>query len=134
MLYAYLGEMMPNRVRTKLMVLFGSFIGLAVIFLCGIGWLVNYFEPTIYFSEGYILTPWRIQWLICLIPGIFAIFLYSSLPESPQFLASIGNTTGALIALKEVYERNNSSGKEFPVKSILKEVNGHGGGAHKNNL
>lgn len=132
MLYAYMGELMPNKVRTKLMVLFGWFIGLTVILMCGIGWLINETQPTIYFTESYSLTPWRIQWLICLIPGICGVFLYSSLPESPQFLASIGDAKGALDALKEIYERNGKGVGEFPVKAIVtKDLDGHGNGNNK---
>lgn len=89
----------------------------------------------IHFSEGYTLTPWRIQWLIFLIPGIIAIFLYHSLPESPLFLVSIGDTKGAHSALKEIYTRNGNV-KEFPVTSIAQKDGGegHSGKAHKGNM
>lgn len=135
MLYAYMGEMMSNKVRTKLMVLFGSFIGLTVIIMCGLGWLIHDTQPMIRFSDNYILTPWRIQWLIFLVPGILGIFLYHSLPESPLFLASIGDTKGAREALKEIYTRNGNRTSTFPVAVILKpEEHGHSKGAHKGNL
>lgn len=130
--YAYLGEMMPNKVRTKLMVLFGNFVGVTVIVMCLVGWIVNRTQPAIHFSDSYVLTPWRIQWLILLIPGFCGIFLYWYLPESPHFLTSIGDTDGALAALREVYTKNNRGVGEFPVKSIISESNGHD--EHKKNL
>lgn len=125
---------MTNKVRTKLMVLFGSFIGLSVIVMCGLGWVINHTQPTIYFSENYTLTPWRIQWLVALIPAIAAVFLYSALPESPHFLATIGDHQAAYEVLKELYSRNNKSSAEFPIRAIAqKEGELHSGG-HKGNL
>lgn len=135
-LYAYLGEMMSNKVRTRLMVFFGSFVGLTVIIVCGIGWLINYTQPMIHFCTGYTLTPWRIQWLVYLIPGTIAICLYNSLPESPHFLVSIGDTKGAYSALQEIYMRNGNVA-EFPVTSIAEKgegEEGHYGKAHKRTM
>lgn len=129
-----MGEMMPNKVRTKLMVLFGSFIGLSVIVLCGLGWVINHTQPTIYFSDNYILTPWRIQWLVALIPAIAAVFLYYALPESPHFLATIGDNQAAFAALKEIYMRNNKSSAEFPIKAIARKEGALHSGGHKGNL
>lgn len=135
-LYAYMGEMMSSKVRTKLMVMFGWFVGFSVIVMCGIGWVVNVTQPEIYFSSNYSLTPWRIQWLVLLIPAIIGVLVYFFLPESPRFLVSIGDTEGALEVLRSIYVRNNNNILNFPIKTITGKThsNGHNGMAQKRTL
>ena len=119
------------------MVLFGSFIGITLLIMCGVGWVIHATQPHIRFSEGYVLTPWRIQWLVFLIPALIGIFVYWSLPESPQFLASVGDTTGALEALRQIYERNGKAATMgvFPIKEIVRKVDqNHHSNSHKANL
>lgn len=106
------------------MVLFGSFVGISVLVVTGVGWIIHIFQPEIWFSENYIITAWRIQILVLLIPGIIGVFIYVSLPESPKFLVSIGDPVGAHDALKQVYERNHG-GQEFPVMYIIADEHVH---------
>lgn len=122
---------MSNKVRTKLMVMFGWFVGFSVMVMCSVGWIINATQPEIYFSQNYSLTPWRIQWLVLLIPGIIGLFVYLLLPESPHFLVSIGDTQGAHEVLRNIYERNHNFKLEFPIKAISGKTHSEDGDEHE---
>lgn len=59
---------------------------------------------------------WRALFLIAAIPGVAAVVVQRSVPESPRWLAERGRTEQALRAVEHIEERvRRSTGKELPV-------------------
>lgn len=90
------------------------------------GWIFHRYGVPLDISSTFILTTWRQQLLVALIPGAatIAVILYI-LPESPHFLGSTGRIQKALIALENIHTMN-SKGKTELLLSDLEVTNSKG--------
>lgn len=120
-MYPYIGELLTQKSRSKLMTLIGFAMGFGIMVYTGIGWLVQRFSLQWEIVDGWTLYPWRIQMILALIPGLVTVFIYLHLPESPEFLMSMGRDGEAMDVLKGIHQSNGGEG-EFPVQSLVKDT------------
>lgn len=120
-MYPFIGELLPKETRSKLMVIFGFAIGLGMLLTAGVGFILQTYMMSLPIINGYIITPWRIQMLVHLIPGGIALFIYCTLPESPKFLMSTGKVDKALEVLENIHQRNCNRKEVFPIKVLTEE-------------
>lgn len=117
-MYAYVGELLPNKARSKLMVLIGFGVTLPMFLMSGVGWLFNSYGETIIISESYSVAPWRQQLILLTTPGMVSAILFYCLPESPKFLLSQGSNEKAMKVLRNIHQKNIHSKLPFPIDAL----------------
>lgn len=120
-MYPYVGEMLTNKTRSKLMIVIGFANAGTMFLMSGVGWLLELYGKPLYISESYSIAPWRQQILILGIPGLIAALLFCYLPESPQFLKSRGKTDEALKVLRDIHRKNCNGKDYFPIAFLSNE-------------
>lgn len=125
-MYPYVGELLPNRSRSKLMVIIGYATSMAMFVMSGVGWLMERHGSRIYITESYSIAPWRQQIILLAIPGIICVVIFCFLPESPKFLTSKGRKSEALEGLRFIHQRNCRGKIEFPIEGLVDECEHQG--------
>lgn len=106
----------------------------ASIYMPVVGLIVHRYDLAITITESYTITPWRLQLLIHLIPGILALYLMKKLPESPKFLMSVNNEQDCLRVLRTMYEQNTGKSRYlFPIKQLTSTSDHDDQGDNNNN-
>ena len=100
----YIAEAAPSAIRGKLVVYFQLAITLGIF--CS--YLINLFVV------GHL--PWRLIFVVGLIPSTMLFIGAFFLPESPRWLCAHGKEAAAEKALRKL------SGKSFPISEIRKEI------------
>lgn len=124
-MYPYLGELLTDGTRSKLMILIGYALAFGMFIASGVAWTAQNYFPTIQITESHAITAWRLQMIILLVPGSIAAFLYYILPESPKFLISIGESGKALDVLRRIHTTNSGWNTPFPIDSLKEDDTGH---------
>lgn len=120
-MYPYLSEMLPERSRSKLMILIGYALAVGMFVMSAVGWTLLHYFSEIPLTKMHAITPWRTQMIVLLIPGAIGAYLYYILPESPKFLVSIGDTEQAMDVLKRMHEKSPNRLKDFPIGALTVE-------------
>lgn len=98
----------------------------AAIIMPVVGLIVHRYHWAIPVTESYTVSPWRLQLLIQLLPGLLSLFLMKKLPESPKYLMSVNNEQDCLRVLRRMYEKNTGNSRYlFPIKQ-LRSASDHG--------
>lgn len=117
-MYPYVGELLTTKTRSNVLVIFGFGVGVGMLLTAAIGYLVKEYGVSLSITESYSITPWRIQMLIHLLPGLASFVVYIKLPESPKFLISTGKSDQALQVLKYIHQTNCNGKEAFPIHSL----------------
>lgn len=120
-MYPYLGELLTEDKRSKLMILIGYALSIGMFLMSSVGWTLQHYFPRIQITEKHAITPWRIQMIVLLIPGAIAAFLYHRLPESPKFLMTVGETDKAMQVLKRMHKTGPRTHMPFPIGALKEE-------------
>lgn len=121
-MYPYLGELLTDGTRSKLMILIGYALGFGMFVMSVVAWTVQNYFRTIQLTESHAITPWRLQMIILLFPGVIGAVLYYFLPESPKFLVSIGESGKALDVLRRIHQSNSGWTATFPIDSLEEDA------------
>lgn len=128
---AYLGEFHSERTRSRAMVIFGVFPGGASLAVAALAYLVLPLDLAWSLPWLHTVRSWRLFILLNAVPSLLTGLTFLWLPESPRFLLATGRPDAALRALRWAYARNQGSGKEYPVTSLvtpLENTSAGGGG------
>lgn len=120
-MYPYVGELLTNAARPKLMMLIGYSVSAGMFITSGVGWLMHNYGHVIYITESYLIAPWRQQIILLVIPGVICATIISQLPETPSFLASQGRMDEALESLRFIHQKNCNGKSTFPIMALTKE-------------
>lgn len=65
--------------------------------------------------------PWRLFFIVCAIPGLFAHFALLLLPESPKFELNQGNGPEAIEIIKRIDRWNNGQKATLDIHELYEE-------------
>lgn len=121
-IYPYVGEMLPDKQRSKRMVIIGYAAAMSMFMIVGVGWLLERHGVSIHLTESYSVAPWRQQLVLLGLPGLICVAMFSYLPESPKFLVLKGRLTEAFEVLETIHQKNCNGKRAFPIKSLVNEA------------
>ncbi|XP_044259117.1 synaptic vesicle glycoprotein 2C-like [Tribolium madens] len=122
-IFSYLAEFQPPKYRSAIICYSGIFFTSSWLLLPLLAWLILPIDISIAVGSFIKITSWRIFLMVLIIPEIVAGFWFMRLPESPKFFVAKGNQRKALAVLRKMFVVNTGrSAKDFPVKSIIREV------------
>lgn len=117
--FAYVGEFYPAKARSQAIMYMSTVASVVVILMPGLGWILSTLDFEWVITENYVVSPWRLQLLFPSIPFIIALVVIKTLPESPKFLVSVHDETGALLVLGRIFEANTGKKRhELPIKRL----------------
>lgn len=104
----YLGEVLPDRVRPKYLILMVAGMCVAVTVHSSFALGIFPLELEYNLFDIIILRPWRLFIISSNLTGVLALVILIFLPESPKFLLSSSKHEEALRTLQKIHKWNNS--------------------------
>lgn len=96
-IFSYTSEWVCKAVKGRVICAVATCWMFGSILAAGLAWAIL---PVEFAGNGEYWRPWRVYLLICSLPSLIAVFIYSTLPESPIFLINIGRKQKALEILR----------------------------------
>ncbi|XP_071051451.1 synaptic vesicle glycoprotein 2C-like isoform X1 [Onthophagus taurus] len=120
-IFAYSGEFLPQKYRSKSIVFIGVLQNFYSIFIPTLAWILLPLDYSITIFN-YKFNSWRIFLLLNTLPLLFGTLSVSFFPESPKYLLSTGDLDSTIQVLKKIYVGNNGK-DDYKVKKIFAEEN-----------
>lgn len=111
----YLGEFHSDRTRAKAVTFAAMCMVLSLVYMAVVALIVLPFKFTIPLGGFIEFRPWRLDILICSSMLLLTFVCCLFLPESPQFLLSIGRKAEALEALRFVFKINTGKSEKVAI-------------------
>lgn len=111
----YLGEFHSDRTRAKAVTFAAMCMVLSLVYMAVVALIVLPIQFAIPLGGFIEFRPWRLNILICSSMLLFTFLCSLFLPESPQFLLSIGKKAEALEALMFVFKINTGKSEKVAI-------------------
>ncbi|XP_077289381.1 uncharacterized protein LOC143913451 [Arctopsyche grandis] len=114
-----LSEFFSKEMRPMFVMYVGICFSLGSFTIPFIAWLILADPSDINISSTFVIHSWQMFIAVCCLPSLLSGFLALALPESPRFLAAMGNTDEALKVLRKVYAINTGCPADtYPIKQL----------------
>lgn len=120
--FSYIAEFQPLKYRSRCICFCGFLFTTSWLLLPALAYYILPLDIHIEMYNLLIITPWRIFMMVLAVPELLLALWFVRMEESPKFHFANGNTTMALIVLRNMFAANTGkSAVLYPVKHLISD-------------
>lgn len=126
-IFSYIAEFQPPKYRSRCVCFCGFLFTTSWLVLPALAHFILPLNIRCHVYDILSITPWRLFMIIITIPELLLAIWFLRMTESPKFYLATGNTTMALIVLRNMFAVNTrKSAVLYPVKYLISDLTPEG--------
>lgn len=121
--FSYIAEFQPPKYRLRCICFCGFLFTTSWLLLPALAFYILPLDMNYNFYNMIYVSPWRFFMIVLTVPELFLALWFIRMEESPKFYFANGNTTMALLVLRNMFAANTGKRPSlYPVKHLISET------------